>query len=390
MAGWKVSILGVTGTYFCLDSVGRIAYLWGMKSSIILALLLFPLAASAQTVRIDSMHVDEARDQLLIYGKFGGLIGSVSIGGENQVIDGWTSAWIKCLIPDSGNGSFGLVVVSSDSKFDSANLYRVSMNLEREKNLYYPYPRGFDELNVKYLGSWFLNFRSDLRSHLETTVAYSASYEGIENHYSRYIDAPYYLTSESGHDSVKLHAYLRVNDLGQIEATFEHSPDMRVSFAIDDNGSKRSGHTNRMTPSPILVKMQPDGDTLSLVFADFDDHSFLDWYSDWDNYGKTFTRLVRSRISPNVMLETANIVADQQSARIAVSVWPNPTHGNLLFAVPLGEQLQSIRLTTIAGSLARAFSQLSTSLDISDMPKGFYLLEIITDLSRHLRPVILE
>jgi hypothetical protein len=83
-----------------------------MKKFFFIAILLLATVGRSQSLRIDSMFVDEMKGQLQVYGEFGSSQGKVTVDSVDMQIKTWTDSLITTTIPDSGKGSAGPVQVS--------------------------------------------------------------------------------------------------------------------------------------------------------------------------------------------------------------------------------------------------------------------------------------
>jgi len=86
-----------------------------MTKYLILILFFFWSHSFAQPPRIDSMFVDEKTNELKVYGDFGFPKGAVWVDSIQLQINSWSDSLIIALIPSSGKGSSGLVVVGGRS-----------------------------------------------------------------------------------------------------------------------------------------------------------------------------------------------------------------------------------------------------------------------------------
>jgi hypothetical protein len=81
--------------------------------SALFVLYIAPLASKAATPRIDSLTVNEAVSHLFIYGQFGVFSGNVFVGSTPVIVESWSDKLIECVIPPSGPGSGGPVIVTN-------------------------------------------------------------------------------------------------------------------------------------------------------------------------------------------------------------------------------------------------------------------------------------
>ncbi|MFZ4520806.1 MAG: T9SS type A sorting domain-containing protein [Bacteroidales bacterium] len=79
-------------------------------------------------------------------------------------------------------------------------------------------------------------------------------------------------------------------------------------------------------------------------------------------------------------------VPEQKSS--AIFVYPNPAHARLKFELPGTIFLQSIHLTDISGLFSREYSPGSSSIDLSGLPSGIYLLKLAWASGETTRKII--
>ncbi len=75
----------------------------------------------------------------------------------------------------------------------------------------------------------------------------------------------------------------------------------------------------------------------------------------------------------------------------AVSIYPNPTNGTVYFGNMNHEDVSAVNVYSISGSLMRSQSAQTAQMDISDLPKGMYLVEVLMkDGTRSIARVVRE
>lgn len=64
----------------------------------------------------------------------------------------------------------------------------------------------------------------------------------------------------------------------------------------------------------------------------------------------------------------------------SIKVYPNPAVGKLSLETPAGEEVESISVYTISGSLLTSFTEnkTSNSYDVSNLTDGIYLIQVKT------------
>ncbi len=77
-----------------------------------------------------------------------------------------------------------------------------------------------------------------------------------------------------------------------------------------------------------------------------------------------------------------------QDPILAVIVFPNPASGKVTVSIPEGVELYSIRIYSHLGIHIRRIDKHKEYVDISDLPQGMYIMEIITDSGRARRKLI--
>ena len=98
--------------------------------------------------------------------------------------------------------------------------------------------------------------------------------------------------------------------------------------------------------------------------------------------------------SGDVPLESGFTGTKNQINNIAFQVFPNPTSGilNIEFTEAMGET--EIRIFNTIGQLARVsnadFSNFRSTIDVSDLPKGVYSVEVLTENGTGVQRVIVE
>ena len=80
-------------------------------------------------------------------------------------------------------------------------------------------------------------------------------------------------------------------------------------------------------------------------------------------------------------------IQDQESI-LAVNIFPNPASGKVTISVPEGVELYSVRIYSHLGIDKRRIDKHEEYVDISDLPQGLYIMEIITDSGRERRKLI--
>jgi hypothetical protein len=133
----------------------------------ITALLAFlSIPAFAQTNKIDSMMVDERRNQLLLYGDFSARSGAVTVDSVSMPIVEWETTWIRCIVPKSGRGWAGPVVVGGGGVRGPARMltgYSLGTNYENIEWLNYSNPGGLSRTGTYQVDeNWTIALRLDL------------------------------------------------------------------------------------------------------------------------------------------------------------------------------------------------------------------------------------
>jgi hypothetical protein len=139
-----------------------------LRNLALIALLTFvSMPAFAQTNKIDSMMVDERRDQLLLYGDFSARSGAVTVDSVSMPIVEWETTWIRCIVPKSGRGWAGPVVVGGGRVRGPARMltgYKLATNYaDAESRSWLDKYSSAAEMGSSDLSeSWMIGLRFDL------------------------------------------------------------------------------------------------------------------------------------------------------------------------------------------------------------------------------------
>lgn len=77
-------------------------------------------------------------------------------------------------------------------------------------------------------------------------------------------------------------------------------------------------------------------------------------------------------------------VGNPQKTQFAV--WPNPTKGT----IHLSDSYETVRVVNLAGQVVKIFENPSTTIDVSSLQSGMYLLEAETDGAKSVRKIVVE
>jgi len=89
------------------------------------------------------------------------------------------------------------------------------------------------------------------------------------------------------------------------------------------------------------------------------------------------------------VLDCSNVIGITNTSTFNnLSVYPNPSTG--IFYLDIDEDLTSINLYDITGRPVRNFDSYSRSLDVSDLAKGMYFLELTNDEKQATVKLILQ
>ena len=113
----------------------------------------------------------------------------------------------------------------------------------------------------------------------------------------------------------------------------------------------------------------------------------LDYYVPVDSLGNyVFNKVWEYLLS---MDTTTNILEISPTKVFICNIYPNPTTG--IFTVE-GEDIQSIEIINIKGQMVKIFiiDNYQSSIDLSNQPKGIYVIKIVTDKRIAVKKVVLE
>lgn len=114
-----------------------------MRLLCLIILSLFVISQAVAQPRIDSMFVDENLGRLNIHGRFGVSTGKVTCDGTELPILAWNDSSIISILPDSGQGSVGPVVVTDNEARTSnrrlISFWRVAVVHTYQRWLVQPY-----------------------------------------------------------------------------------------------------------------------------------------------------------------------------------------------------------------------------------------------------------
>ena len=87
--------------------------------------------------------------------------------------------------------------------------------------------------------------------------------------------------------------------------------------------------------------------------------------------------------------EYSSVIKVDAEQENSIRIYPNPTNGKLWLA---GEEVEEfkINILNIAGKRVHNFSKNGNSIDISDLPRGIYIVNITTENNSHIEKIVRE
>jgi len=92
----------------------------------------------------------------------------------------------------------------------------------------------------------------------------------------------------------------------------------------------------------------------------------------------------------NFSISSLDTYVPDLEATISMEALPNPVTEQLSIRLDASVQVQSIRLVSLDGKVAVSFERSLRQLDVSSMPRGQYVLELVTDRGRVNRQLVLH
>jgi hypothetical protein len=97
-----------------------------------------------------------------------------------------------------------------------------------------------------------------------------------------------------------------------------------------------------------------------------------------------FPRYVRCSVSKAVDAKTNDVVA--------LAIYPNPSTGIVNIDIPNNEQATNICITDMTGKKVKELTLQSdvNAIDLSDLPKGMYIINIVNDKEQLQEKLVLQ
>ncbi|MGE8513775.1 MAG: T9SS type A sorting domain-containing protein [Chryseobacterium culicis] len=92
----------------------------------------------------------------------------------------------------------------------------------------------------------------------------------------------------------------------------------------------------------------------------------------------------------NVMITSGVLATSEVSYADHIDVYPNPVKGNLYIKQNSRNKVEKISVIDQSGKLVRTFSKGSDSYDVSDLPKGVYIIMIINHDGKIVKKKIMK
>jgi hypothetical protein len=95
-------------------------------------------------------------------------------------------------------------------------------------------------------------------------------------------------------------------------------------------------------------------------------------------------------MSPEYNTCYLNTVGMDEMQPAAIDIFPVPAKDQIMIKISNDIEIKSLQIISLSGQLLKAFNVDQTSLDISSLPGGIYVLTILTTKGRFHRKVVIH